>query len=358
MLYSGLYQDNKLYISAHAEQVFHNFSNFTNKNGIFEYELTLNTIEELEKQIPNFNDKIKSIIIDFSDITEAINVFVEFKNLITKIIDHDISVSIVRVEEKLYNDLKLHKYKLDFQDLIIENIESNLFNIFIKTDKIEIANFDILITNLYQTIFKRELIKNYLVPNKDKFSNSSNVYLPKYINIKKYIEDKEIHFYGLYLLCKKALNEKILPHINERRIKNSNGINGNNGIVKKQKAPILFFQSLNGAYLASIFSKLALLDMAYIDHIGPINKIYQSFLKTNFKEHESYLIMSDVVCLGTEIQIAKNLMEYNNSIALGNITIVKVEVIKGKKEMPITSLFVLDQETNKSVKYKIETEFK
>lgn len=351
MLYSSLYNDGYLYITLHTEQVYQDFDFYGEEDylinsslGFFTTELKVDTLERLRKNIELIDiDKIKNIIIDCDKINESKNSNSEFDLIIRFIIENEISLSLIRVGMKLYEDLKLIKYKQAYSDNIKENNTKQYTNFFINESEFDTINFDSIIFDIYQKQLKEKLKKEYLIENKKKISNSSNVYLDYYINIKLFIEQKELTYFGLYLLCKNALNENLIPKLNQRN---------------SPRKTILFFQSLNGSYLASILSKIALIDMAYIDHVGPINKIYRTILKNNFEYPNNYLIMSDVICMGTEEKIVRSLIEYENSHIIGNLCIVKIEPIKRTdNKQKTSSLFTLTKETNIEIGYKIHTDF-
>ena len=353
MIYSKLIKEDIGSISMHAEQVYNNFKKFIDNNGIFDHELTLEPIESISKWLTSETLTIKSIILDFHELDNGVNVGAEFISLVNTFISKGISVCAIRICDRLYGDLKINKLKISYNSRITETTNNDLFSIFIDSEPFETKEYDNQVRLKYEELFASKLKDDLMEDNPKKHSNSSNVYLPKYINIKKFIEGKDLLFFGLYLLCSKAITDNLIPKLE---------IRGRKFDLEKKKSihiktPILFYQSLNGAYIASILAKLAVLDLAYIDHIGPINKIYQTVLKTNFKADNDYLIISDVVCMGTEIQIAKNLIEFNKSEVKGGLSLVKINVINGKSGIISRSLYNLSSEKNKEIGYKIETEF-
>lgn len=350
-LFSAITKNSIIYISLHCEQVYQNFGFYESNmpsdsnHGIFVTELKIDTIERVRKSIEADLHNFSSIVLDFNGINESRNASSEFDLILIFATEKKISLSLLRVCEKLYSDLKLKLFKQKNIKNIKEQDTEFYTDIFYRCDEVSTQDYDSYIQSLYEDAFVKRLKGNdgYLEKNTKSYSDSSNVYLPKYINIKHFIEERTLTYLGLYLLCKKAISQNLIKEYNKRT---------------EVKKTLLFFQSLNGAFIASIISKLALLDMAYIDHIGPINKIYRTILRNNFDDQNHYLIISDVICMGTEIEIAKSLIQYENSIVIGNITIVKIEAIKGKKELETCSLFKLTKENNNETNYIIETEFK
>ena len=168
------------------------------------------------------------------------------------------------------------------------------------------------------------------------YSHSSNVNLPKYINLKAFIEEKEISFLGLYLLYKKAIQSDLFRDENN--------------------PPLLFFSSMAGSYLASILSRLADVDMVFLNHLGPKKKLYRELHKEQLLADRDYLIISDVVCLGAEIERAKTLIEHAGGKLIGILSVVSVEVVSNRLDKNIISLLTLSRDNN-TIKYQIITDF-
>jgi len=341
MLYSKIIQENTLYILLHAEQVYQNFRLFNDKLSYFTSELTRDTIERVGNKIKQIND-IRSIIIDCYELDDNRNSFSELSAITNYCIENQINISLIRVSESLYGKLQMHKLKTDDYGNLkesqkrIDNI--SYFNLFSDV-VINIDSFDDNIYNLYSnTLLQKKLFAEDRVVEKQ-YSESSNVILPKYLNIKRFIEDKEISFIGLYLLCKKAIKKKLIPDL------------------KVDDRPIIVFPSITASYLASIFAKIACCDIAYRDHIGPKNKIYRTIQKGVFKESEKHLIICDVVCMGTEIQITKNIIEHEGAKVEGVLSIIEVKVTDKTPNNKVISLFILNKENNNGIDYQIKTNF-
>ncbi|MPL70091.1 hypothetical protein SDC9_15842 [bioreactor metagenome] len=340
MLYSKIIHENTLYILLHAEQVYQNFHLFDENLGFFTSELTRETIERVGKEIKKVSG-INSIIIDFFQLEENHNSFIELSNIVTHCIKSKIDISLIRINESLYNKINIHKFKTENYNLkesTTKICDRNYFNLFSK-ECICIKEFDKDIFNLYE---KKLLEKDLYIEDQDKekqYSESSNVILPKYLNIKRFIEDKEISFIGLYLLCKKTINEELIPDL------------------RVDERPVIVFPSITASYLASIFAKLACCDIAYRDHIGPKNKIYRTIQKGIFMESKKHLIISDVICMGTEIQITKNIIEHEGAKIEGVLSIINVKVTDKTPNNNVISLIDLTKEKNKGINYKIQTNF-
>ena len=169
--------------------------------------------------------------------------------------------------------------------------------------------------------------------------HSSSVYLSSYIDIKKFITlDKPFVLYCIYRLAKKIFLKWIIEE--------------NNDSFNAKDMPILICQSLNGSYIASVLSFLLGLDLFIIDSIGPINKLYRS-LGATITTGKKYIVVSDVVCLGTEVKITKNIIEYLGGIYSGNVSIVRIASIENYND--VESVFYIDKKNKEEFKYQIIT---
>ncbi|MPS63852.1 hypothetical protein [Chryseobacterium sp.] len=203
-----------------------------------------------------------------------------------------------------------------------------------------------------QNIFK-EHFKNELKPFSEehgKQHTSSFVYLTSYINVKSFMSaKKELLMYAVYLLASKVLKEwrkkGPIPFYSKEN-------------KEKQDTPILVCQSLNSAYIVSILSNLLKLDVLILDKIGPINKLYSSFDK-HIIDKKNYIVVSDMVCLGTEVKIVKNIIQFLGGSYLGNISLIKTETLKkchiDRKDATL-AVFSIDRTNYKELKYEIKTD--
>ncbi|MFC3157192.1 hypothetical protein SAMN05443633_11223 [Chryseobacterium arachidis] len=212
--------------------------------------------------------------------------------------------------------------------------------------------------NFYPDDFKiedtfKEFFKTSLMPYSDKHEEqhtSSFVYLTSYINVKKFIShEKPLCIYAIYLLAAKILREwrkdGPIPFYSKED-------------KEKQDTPILVCQSLNSAYIVSILSNLLKLDVLILDKIGPINKLYNS-LDKNIIENKNYIVVSDLVCLGTEVKIVKNIIQFLGGFYLGNVSLIKTETLKKadiKRKDATLAIFSIDKTNYKDFDYQIKTD--
>lgn len=329
----------------HAEQVYNSVESYDTCSIIGG-----NTIEDIYKYICNLT--IKSIVIDFDKITTEKNGVQPMENIIKHCKDNNIYLTLCRVEKGpkgnggLSEALKLNEvltkyYDKDFRE---KSNDNGTYNYICSDSPLENSITDEKIYRLYEDKLIERMTdssSNYIDDRSDnpekQYSHSSHVNLPKYINIKAFIEEKEISFLGLYLLLKKA---KQLNQFSD-----------------KANQPLLFFSSMAGSYLASILSKLADIDMVFLNHLGPKQKLYRELHKEQLLANRDYLIISDVVCLGAEIERAKTLIEHAGGKLKGILSVVSVEVVSNRLDKNTISLLTLTKDNNNNVKYQIITDF-
>lgn len=332
MLYAKLETSDTLYVFLHAEQIYRDFSLSIKDSGYFNYELAESTISDIYNYIKG-NSTPNNIVFDFAEIKEAHNITEWIERIINYCRKHSKDFAFSRMGEKLYKESKTKlENKLGEEDETITD-----FNSAIKNKNIT----DTEIFEIYQKTIAEKIKSKYLIERvgKDSYSHSSNVQLPKYINIKAFIEQKDLSFLGIYLLCKKAIHKEFVGY---------------------DKHPLLFFSSMAGSYLASVFSKLACIDMVFLNHLGPKKKLYRELHKEQLLADRDYLIISDVICLGAEIERAKTLIEHAGGKLKGILSIVFVEVVserpKTDNEIEKVSLLTLTKEYN-PIDYQIITDF-
>jgi hypothetical protein len=98
------------------------------------------------------------------------------------------------------------------------------------------------------------------------------------------------------------------------------------------------------------------------DKIGPITKLYNKLENHNFDKRK-YIIVSDLVCLGTEVKITKSLIEFSGGQYLGNVSLIKIETL-AREDLQLDnidrtiSIFSINRENNEDLKYFIYTNLK
>ncbi|GEM51948.1 hypothetical protein EB1_17380 [Empedobacter brevis NBRC 14943 = ATCC 43319] len=354
MIISKLEHSDFIYYDLHSEEVYSNYINNTNA-GIYADRLTSNTLDRIIKQLDGDHNS-KNIVFDFKNI-----------NAVQPTLNSN------------FNELLIEGYKIIFLNITKKNVEDigykkidnvnnikkklSIFDIY-KSSSIEVDGFeyfylhkdnvlDIVHSNLeifdeiFNNKFQEELKKcreDYTEPH-----SSSFVYLSSYFNIRKLIShNKGFAFYSIYKLAIRIMYES-RQSAGKTFLSNCN--------IEEFNKPILVCQSLTSSYIVSILANMLNFDVLILDKIGPINKIYNT-LNKNIIEDKDYIIVSDLVCLGTEIKIAKNIIQFLGGNYLGNVSLIKTETLESKhiyKENATLAIFSIDKTNNKELDYYIST---
>jgi hypothetical protein len=351
MIISKLFAENFVYYNLHSEEVI--TSNFIedNNNGIFCDRLQSLTVERVIRDIKN----VKNIAFDFKFIEgNQPNINKYFTNLKKE----GFNVALLNITEELIiefgfdsirNSTNVTKDILFFDKGTLKPRKKAGYKIFYLFED-SLNDFVPHKFNINE-LFNREFIKKLkrYSESHEKPHTSSYVYLESYINLKKFIsEEKALCIYSIYKLALKILEEwreiGPIPFYGE-------------GNFNDYKPPILVCQSLNSSYITSILSNLLKLDILILDKIGPVNRIYNS-LDKHIVENRNYIVVSDLVCLGTEVKIVKNIIEFLGGNYLGNVTLIKTETLKKndiKKIDATIAIFSIDRTNNRELGYYIST---
>lgn len=325
-----------IYFNLHAEEVIS--SNYLNDDnqGIYISSLQFETVNRLYNFMRDSNlITQKNIVLDFNYI-EHIQV-----NILKKIIEIrelDFKLIFLNVSEKIIDSLSLSNI-VNEKNIFIDEKGYDIFYFFSDTTS-TLYELEIKRDKLFYEELKKRL-KNYVVEYQKPHA-SSFVYLHSFIDLKKVISnERPFIYYALYRLA-----VKIKDKWSKQLIDN----------------PILVGQSLTSTFIVSVLSKLLKLDILIFDKIGPITKLYKKLEKHNF-ENRKYIVVSDLVCLGTEVKITKNLIEFSGGKYLGNVSLVKVETltrddIKLDNIDRTISVFSITEKNNQELKYYIYTNLK
>ena len=333
MVISNIEAGENVYYSLHAEQIMSS-TFFEADSGIYASELfgeALNRVKE------NANAYVsKNIVLDFARIE---NVSKQLKSILSEISKNCRLLILRNLSDLVFNQLDISEIGDNLHNERTENNDGYVtFYFKEKADKIDISNED----QVFEDAFLKTLLK-YTDENKSGYHQSSSVYLSKYIDMKKIIShEKNFFIYALYRLALQTRSKWF------------------DELEHKKTRPILICQNLNSSYIASILSSLLKLNVLILDHLGPINTMYSS-LNRKIEENKNYLIVSDVVCLGTEVKIAKNLITFLGGKVIGNISIVKLDTLEQgdieveEKKLKTLSVFNINRENNKLIDFQIKT---
>lgn len=337
MIISKIIREGYVYFNLHAEQTMSS-TFFDGDVGIDVTEIFSSALLRIDEDlisIENISEKL--IYLDFIRIDNA------YKNLNTLLISMSKKCKLLilqNLNDTVYNQLQIelisgNKYNK-------RNSDDSGFEMFYFKESSDQYEF-IYEENLFQEEFKI-LTQKYTEKNINEYHQSSSVYLPKYINIKKMISEKRSFFiFSLYQL---AINIK------------KNWLDKMNS--ENEELPTLICQNLNSSFISSILSGLLKLDVIILDHLGPVNTMYSS-LNNKIEENKKYIIVSDVVCLGTEVKIAKNLITFLGGKVYGSVTIIKVKtlseehLLEQEKKLKTISVFNITKESNEGIDFEIKT---
>ena len=299
MIISKIKRKNRVYYNLHAEQCVTGIFIGGVENGVFVETLTKKTIDRILEDF-DIQKKI-DLILDFSNITIFPN---NQKHFISTLKRNSKSLTLINITEEI-----VAKTGVD----VIKNSNNTKSNKIFKSFFVfEIGSIEFKENHFFEQTFTEYLEKHCKEPDSGSFYHtSSSVYLTKYIDVKSMISDKKGFF--IFSIYKLAL--KIKKHWLDN--------------TKKDEKPILICQNLNSAYITSILSSFLDLELLIFDKLGPIDKLY-STLDKKIVEDKSYIVVSDLVCLGTEIKISKNLITFLGGRYKGNVSIIRIRTLHSK----------------------------
>ena len=336
MIISLIENTEYIYFNLHAEEVIS--SNYLNDDnqGIYISSLQFKTLNRLFDFIKSktFSSK-KNIVLDFNNFEHV------QENMLDKIIeirDLGYKLVLVNVHEKIIKSLSLNS--IENTKNIVNNKSGYDIFYFFSDHESDLYEENFNSGKIFYRLFKnklKEYIEIYKRPHVSSF-----VYLHSFVDLKKFISNETpFAYFVLYRLAIKIKNKW------QKELKNK---------------PILVGQSLTSTFIVSILSKLLKLDILIFDKIGPITKLYNKLEKHNF-ENRKYIVVSDLVCLGTEVKITKNLIEFSGGKYLGNVAIVKIETLT-RDDLKLDNIdrtistFSISEKNNVELGYYIYTNLK
>lgn len=171
-------------------------------------------------------------------------------------------------------------------------------------------------------------------------SISSRVYLSKYIDIKKMMEDLPFFCLCLYKLALVLCEKKVLKIDNYKENKNKS----------------IFIHTMNGAVMGSILAQLYCIDSVIVDHLGPYNKLYVDDLSATIDRHKKYIVVSDVVCMGAELKVAKTILDVLGVQYECCAAMVEIQTVNDStNEDKVFSLYQVTKEHN-TLGYYVDTD--
>lgn len=330
MLVSKIEVEDSTYINLHAEESINRalFQDTENRDSFFST-LTSDTLIKVKN---SKLDKTKFLVLDFINISNCVT---NLLPILSEIISNFKGVKLLNIKQLLIDKIRLDIYSNNEKHLfeIIDGYK--FFTEFHLNLETNYATENTKEEDYFNEAFSAFISQNTTSANKIP-NYSSSVYLNKYIDVKKMISSSQSFFlYCLYKLSFKLKNHK-------------------DWLENTTNKPILVCQNINSSYIASIISSFLNLDVLILDKLGPINNLYNN-LNEKIISDKNYLVVSDVVCLGTEVKIAKNLIEYSGGSYIGNISIVRIETFSEKNYSDNEYIFKIDKNNN-PIEIKILTD--
>lgn len=299
MIFSKISYNSTAYYSLHAEQCLNNLRIDSVMKMPAVYQTQLDEIcDDIRKDKKNF------VFVLNCDNVDNIQINAIEKQLANLVGAEKKKVIFENVKESLLELLSIYPlFKTD--NAKFRNEETGKYRFFPLTNGVDYSKL-ISTDKAFDEVFL-ENVKEYNKSQQgEKLEHtSSSVSLTTYIDIKRLIiEKRSFMLYSVYRLAMK---------IQAHWLKND---------VTDKKKPILVCQSLNGSYIASVLASLLDLDLYMLDQVGPINKLYRA-IGAKIKADADYIVVSDMVCMGTEVKIVKNIIEYLGGNYIGNVALVR-----------------------------------
>ena len=172
-------------------------------------------------------------------------------------------------------------------------------------------------------------------------SPSSCVKLTKYINAKKLLKDLKDAYYIVYKLALILHKEGVLS-ISDK---------------EDNKDKVLFVHTMNSTVIGAILAQLFGIDLLLVDHLGPYNKLFIDGMEESVDSSKKYIVVTDVVCMGTELSSARTLLNIFGASYHACATIVDIIPVglTEPEELKIHALYVVHHEHN-PIEYTITTD--
>lgn len=329
MIFSKITQDNIAYYCLHAEQCLNNLQ--------MEFGVALTVayrtpLDEICDDIRN--DCENTIFVLNCENVDNIQINAIERRLADLVNKQNKTIVFEDVKESLLKQLPISSF-FEEDNHINKDEKENKFRFFSFKKGFDCSLIKSSIDAFELSFLENVKLYNQPLPEGNKEHTSSSVSLTSYIDIKRFIVEKRL--FMLYAIYRLAIKLK-------RHWLDQNKTN--------KKKPVLVCQSLNGSYIASVLSTLLDLNLYILDQVGPVNKLYRA-VGAKIESDTDYIVVSDMVCMGTEVKIAKSIVEYLGGNYIGNVTIVRM--ISVKEFSNTEEVFVIDKNNCKQLNYRIIT---
>ncbi len=344
MLYSKLSNEEFLFINLHAEAALDFQDDFSElneiskpsdrKRGIFSTTVSALVLDELKKEEPS-----KDLLLDMAYITEIEgNSWTQFIEIIKIFLGTEKCIHIIELQENLKIKFEEHcKSAVECcmkKDGCILHISAQDINY--KDEKYYVQT----VKTLYISELKKTVNNCIEKRAEGQYHVSGGVYLEKFINIKKMLINgsEAFLFYCIYEMAMKLVENKYISL--ENQMEN----------VDK----VLFFHTMNGAFVGGVLSALLQMDMVYLDHLGPINSVCKKHFERNMESAKKYIIVADVICTTSEISRAETLIEFNGGTVACRLCWIDIETIKKNTKKQLSCITI--SANNNFVNYLVKTD--
>lgn len=341
MAVSKLTYNSIVYYALHAEQCMAGIITTESQTNIYDEILTISTINYVIEDITSSIEKNKptqtfeTIVFDFNYIRSCQNNTIEkFSSLFELFKD----IYFINIHEDIMKSTEMSLLKKN--ESIKNDSTFSILKITKGTIDIKIESLNDLWTNHFSNVIK-SLIDEESEDNTPYLHHSSSVYLSKFIKLKKIITtDSNTILFATYKLAQKIKAKWLNNYQN----------------LDQEAKPVLVCQTLNSSYFASLLSNILCLDLLILDKVGPINK-QSSMLDRKIEENRKYIVISDIVCIGTEIRIAKSIIQFLGGNYVGNASIIRIETLKNEDRIfsNYESVISIDTQNAKELNYNILT---
>lgn len=300
MIISKIETDNFIYFNLHAEEVVNSIYFEDNNVGIFTDRIQINTFEKIVEYLKLESIKCKNLVFDFENLLACQP---NLDKTIIELKDKGYKILLINIDKSLCESTAFYLLK-NKKNNLVENNKYSKFYLF-EDEYDTFTDININTSELFKSEFQKKIAK-HIEPH-ERPHTSSFVYLSSYVDLKKFMSHEKCFF--LFSMYKLAMKVSI------------------RWSYELKKHPILICLSLNSSFLVSILSDLLKLDILIFDKIGPINKLYNRIDNT-ISNKRQYIVVSDLVCLGTEVKIVKSIIEFVGGKCLGSVALIKTETLK------------------------------
>ena len=336
MLYSIIEANEYFYIEIHAEEALRKEirkEGALEEQGYYTKSLSSHVLNEIWNRFKNENNIC--IVLDFDRINMyTSNATTLLKKLISECVENKSKVILININNELLSMLE----KDDLLSKTVRKVQNDdiLVSLNVENELIEKINFLELKNSCFNKRIK-DALKSMTIETKDyEEYTSTPVLLSKYIDVKKFlIEDAAFSRYCIYKLVDNLVKSRVV----------SKDYNQNEDIT-------IFFHTLNGAFIGIVIADLLGLKTIFLDHLGPINRIYKRDFESKISKNHKYLVVSDVICLQSEISRAQNIIIYNSGQYIGACSLFYVNT--NNKDGNSICLYEIN-ENNNEINYTIMT---